>query len=146
MEELVESIYNATKSLKLNWLVHKSIFSSDTRHHYTCNLGTKTEVKIEITLTRDLTYSYCASLHIKNPELVDGIAYLCPSSIKRIDDLGKLIYDIYLNGKISTKVKSQNDVISEIIGSIPSKEEIRDNKINEIITEIPIEKTRKKWF
>lgn len=136
-DKLLDATIENTKNSSISWYRSKSIFNSDSSHIYECILSDKSLIKIEIHLDKDtLNFSYCNSVEIVNKKFVDGKLYIFDCDNKKVGKLGELVYQMYISPTIVVRTQTQDQILNDIITSIPTKAQSRDNKISEIISSV----------
>ena len=143
IDKLLLSILENTKNGTVTWNRTNSMFNTEKSHQYKSELNDGSKLVLTIELDDLLRFNYCSILDIINPNLVEGHLYIHSSKYANVTEIAKSVYDMYIKKTIVSKLRPQEDVLSDIMSSI-SKEQIRDERISTIIdepiTEIKIEK------
>jgi len=136
-DKLLSAIIDNTKNSTIVWYRTKSMFNSESAHYYECKLHDGSLVKLEVHLNKDnLRFDYCNHIIIENKKLVDGRLFIHIYDNKKVAEIGQIVYQMYVNPNIAPRIQSQDQVLSDIITAIPTKEQSRDNKILEIIGDV----------
>lgn len=136
LEKLLEAILLGTKDNTIIWKIENSLFNSDLSHQYTCALNSDTKVNIRILLNNDSSFFTVDHLIINNAKLITGQKFL-----SRLDSIyepfimkiGNELYDRYI--KINIKPHdSEDSIFGDILGDMPNKAQLRDDKISKILS------------
>lgn len=134
LDKIVATVYEATKSKKLVWSLHGSIFNSDTSHRYCAKSPDGvTTFECTISLDSDLKlqpHIFNYSMHISNPSMIDGGYHIHSNKHSLIEDIHRWIYVNHVLP--SLKVANQNTVMDNILKGIDAPEYI-DKKINDLL-------------
>ena len=133
INSIIKNLTIATKDDILEWRLTNSSFNNDTSKRF--------EALSEDGLTRfqvilDIDNQQCAltsdlKLIFFNEGLVDGSKYANSDRYATINGLAQEIFDKYVKPNIL--VKNEANVLENILGSITSKQYVRDRKIDDIL-------------
>ena len=134
-DKLLAALMANTINGDLDWTLSKSVFNSEIEYHLGCTLNDGSLVTITIQLEDKQKFKKSDIIAIANPNLVSGRLYLHSLENPIVNDIGRIIYNRNIRPNLIPKKQTQDEVISSIIDSIPSKSEIRDRKISSLIQE-----------
>lgn len=132
----LEILYETTLNGQTQWKSHNSLFSDDMRHYYTCEPDSKTHVRIEINLkviSNIIDYDCCGYIRVENQDFTKKFLHFTKYDSPIIEKIGKLIYEKNIKPNLKPIIKTDDDILKDIINNMPSKQVVRDNKIKNIL-------------
>jgi hypothetical protein len=135
-DTFLEVLHETTLNNTIQWSVYDFVFSDEMKRHYECYPDSNTKVRIEINLkvvSNQIVYEKTSYIRLENENFVKKSLHFTKYDNPIIDKIGEIVFEKYIKPNIKPIIKTDDDILQEIISSMPSKQVVRDNNLKKIL-------------